>query len=290
MKQSWQTTRFELDVSTPLVMGIVNVTPDSFSTAKPSQSALELTRQSLELAQAQLEARADLLDLGAESTRPGAPVLSEAEEWARLEPVLREVLTWGVPVSVDTYKSVTMKRALDLGADVINDVFALRQAGALELMAQYRCGICLMHLHLTPQTMQISPMEDPVVEQVIEFLLERVLSCERHGVSLPRLMLDPGIGFGKTTEQNFSLLARQAELHVRGLPLLVGWSRKSSLGAVTGLEVHQRLIPSVAAAVLAMERGAQVIRVHDVSHTVAARSVWLAQRPQRPPLRPNGLH
>jgi dihydropteroate synthase len=281
MKQHWQTTRFEIDVSSPLVMGIVNITPDSFSTSHGAQDSIALSARSIELSHAQLSAGAELLDLGAESSRPGAQALGEDEEWARLLPVLKEVLTWHIPVSVDTYKPGIMRRALDMGVDIINDIFAFRQDGALALMKEYSCGMCLMHMHGTPQTMQLSPMQGLVVEQVQGFLSERVWACEQMELSLERLMLDPGIGFGKTTDQNFALLAHQGDLRVKGLPLLVGWSRKSSLGAVTGLQVGERLIPSVAAAVLAMERGAQVIRVHDVKETVAAKAVWQAQRHQR---------
>ena len=280
MNRHWQTTRFELDVSSPLVMGIVNITPDSFSTALNINEArrLALTRLSIELAQSQLAAGADILDLGAESTRPGAQALDEDIEWARLAPVLEEVLRWGHPISVDTYKPGIMKRALEMGVDIINDVMAARLPGALEVLRAARCGLCLMHMHGTPQTMQVCPMQGSVIPQVQAFLSERIQACEGQGIALSRLMLDPGIGFGKTTEQNFELLAHQGHLHVRGLPLMVGWSRKSSLGSVTGLEVDERLIPSVAAAVLAMERGAQVQRVHDVAETLAARAVWLAQR------------
>ena len=246
MAQYWQTTRFELDLSTPLVMGIVNITPDSFSTPLHGESSHALTRAAIELAQTQLKSGAQILDLGAESTRPGAQALAEQAEWSRLEPVLHEVLGWGLPISVDTYKPGIMKRALAMGVDIINDVFAARQAGALAV--------------------------------VQAFLGERIEACLGQGIGLSRLMLDPGIGFGKTPEQNFELLAHQGQLHVRGLPLLVGWSRKSSLGVVTGLAVGERLIASVTAAVLAMDKGAQVLRVHDVKETLAAKAVWLAQR------------
>jgi len=280
MQHHWQTSRFELDISSPLVMGIVNITPDSFSTSSGLEEAQALAVRSIELAHEQVKAGAEILDLGAESTRPGAVALSEEEEWARLFPVLREVLTWRIPVSVDTYKSGIMRRALEMGVDIINDIFAFQQVGSLALMKEFGCGMCLMHMKGTPQTMQLNPIEDAVVQQVKNFFTERLKACEELGISLKRLMLDPGIGFGKSVEQNFALLAHQDEVRVKGLPLLVGWSRKSSLGAVTGLEVGERLIPSVAAALLAMERGAQVIRVHDVRETVTARAVWKAMRRQ----------
>ena len=278
MAQYWQTTRFELDLSTPLVMGIVNITPDSFSTPLHGESSHALTRAAIELAQTQLKSGAQILDLGAESTRPGAQALAEQAEWSRLEPVLQEVLGWGLPISVDTYKPGIMKRALAMGVDIINDVFAARQAGALAVLGEHRCGVCLMHMHGEPQTMQVTPLQGLVVPQVQAFLGERIEACLGQGIGLSRLMLDPGIGFGKTPEQNFELLAHQGQLHVRGLPLLVGWSRKSSLGVVTGLAVGERLIASVTAAVLAMDKGAHVLRVHDVKETLAAKAVWLAQR------------
>jgi dihydropteroate synthase len=180
----------------------------------------------------------------------------------------------GVPVSVDTCKPEVMRQALDLGADIINDIWALRQPGARETVAAHPpCGICVMHMHGEPRTMQRSPMEGDAVPQVLAFLDRASTGLLEAGVGRNRIAWDPGIGFGKTVEQNFALLARQGELLAAGYPLLVGWSRKSSLGAATGLPVHERLVASIAAALLAVERGAHVVRAHDVKETVAALKV-----------------
>ena len=223
---------------------------------------------------------ADILDIGGESTRPGSPAVGLEEELARVLPVVRGAVSMGVPVSVDTYKPEVMQAVLDLGADIINDIWALRQPGAQAVVASHpACGVCLMHMHRDPQTMQASPMDGDIVLQVQRFLRDSAESLCVMGVQPGRIVLDPGVGFGKTVEQNFSLLAHQAEFLVDGYPLLAGWSRNSSLGAVTGLAVDQRMVPSVAAALLAVERGAHIVRVHDVRETVAALSVWTAARP-----------
>jgi dihydropteroate synthase len=271
----WQTTRFQLDLARPLVMGIVNVTPDSFSDGGQHDQAAS----ALAHAERLLKEGAHLLDIGGESSRPGAPALSEEEEWRRLAPVLTECLRWQVPISLDTYKPATMRRALDLGVDIINDIWGLRQPGAVAAVAASACGVCVMHMHGEPQTMQLQPLQGDAVQVVRTFLQERVSVLTAAGVATERMALDPGVGFGKTVEQNFSLLAQQAALQLPGHPWLVGWSRKSSLGAVTGLELSQRLIPSVAAALLAVERGAHIVRVHDVAETVAALAVWQAAHP-----------
>ncbi|TNF52653.1 MAG: dihydropteroate synthase, partial [Burkholderiales bacterium] len=192
------------------------------------------------------------------------------DELARVVPVLREAVGLGVPVSVDTYKPEVMQTALDLGVDIINDIWALRRGRAMDVVAAHpRCGVCLMHMHRDPQTMQVAPMAGDVVAPVMDFLRERGEALKDLGVSASRITVDPGIGFGKTVEQNFSLLARQRELLELGYPVLAGWSRKSSLGAVTGREQPQdRVNASVAAALLAVERGASIVRVHDVRETV----------------------
>ena len=269
----WQTSRFRIDLSRPQVMGIVNVTPDSFSDGGHHATAAQALRHAEQL----LTQGADLLDIGGESTRPGSPAVPLAEELARVLPVVREAVRLGAPISVDTYKPEVMQAVLDLGADVINDIWALRQPGAREAVARHpSCGVCLMHMHRDPQTMQTQPLDGDVIPAVNAFLeqeLDRLLVL---GVEAERVMLDAGIGFGKTVMQNFALLARQSELSVRGLPWLAGWSRKSSLGAVTGLPVEQRLVPSISAAVLAVDRGARVVRVHDVQETRAALQVWQA--------------
>ena len=271
----WQTTRFQLDLARPLVMGIVNVTPDSFSDGGQHDQAAS----ALAHAERLLKEGADVLDIGGESSRPGAPALSEEEEWLRIAPVLTECLRWQVPISLDTYKPATMRHALDLGVDIINDIWGLRQPGAVAAVAASACGVCVMHMHGEPQTMQLQPLQGDAVQAVRAFLQERVSVLAAAGVATERIALDPGVGFGKTVEQNFSLLAQQATLQFPAHPWLVGWSRKSSLGAVTGLDLSQRLIPSVAAAVLAVERGAHIVRVHDVAETVAAVAVWQAARP-----------
>jgi dihydropteroate synthase len=271
----WQTARFLLDLDRPRVMGIVNVTPDSFSDGGRFVS----TRTALEHCEQLLREGADLLDIGGESSRPGIAPVSLDEERARVMPVLREAVRFGVPLSVDTYKPEIMREALDLGADIVNDIRALQQPGALDVVASHAsCGVCIMHMHGEPQTMQAAPMSGDAVPQVREFLRERSEALRQRGVSVTRIAWDPGVGFGKTVQQNFALLARQRELLHDGYPLLAGWSRKSSLGTVTGEPVHQRVAASVAAAVLAVDRGASIVRVHDVRETVAALKVWSAMQ------------
>ncbi len=267
----WKTSRFEIDLVTPKVMGIVNVTPDSFSDG--SQHA-NLT-SALKHCELLLKQGAHILDIGGESTRPGAQPVSLEEELQRVVPVVKEAVRLNVPISVDTYKPQVMQVALDAGADIINDIWALRQKGALDVVSKHTgCGVCLMHMHAQPQDMQMHPMEGLAISAVIAFLQERAQALMERGVSKQRIALDPGVGFGKTVAQNFELLAHQKQLSSLGYPLLVGWSRKSSLGAVTGREVAERLVPSVAAALLAVERGAQVVRVHDVEATVQALTIW----------------
>ena len=277
----WQTSRFEIDLSRPKVMGVVNVTPDSFSDGGEHfeiQSALKHCEQLL-------REGADILDIGGESSRPGALALSLEEELARVIPVVRYAVTLGVPVSVDTYKPAVMQAVLDLGADIINDIWALRWSepqglkSALDVVSAFdRCGVCLMHMHRDPQTMQTTPMQGDVVEQVRGFLADRIQALERKGIARKRICIDPGIGFGKTVEQNFALLAHQRELLALGYPVVSGWSRKSSLGAVTGAAAEDRVAASVAAAVLAVERGAHIVRVHDVKATVQGLKVFEAMQ------------
>ena len=276
----WKTTRFEIDLSSPQVMGIVNVTPDSFSDGGRHNDPARALAHAEQL----LKDGATILDIGGESTRPGAPPVPLQEELDRVLPVLREALKLGVPLSIDTYKPEVMQACLDLGADIINDVWALQrpfqhgQGNGVEVVAAHPdCGVCLMHMHLEPQSMQIAPMTGDVVPQVAAFLAHHASLLRARGVAPARIVLDYGIGFGKTVEQNFALLARQAELLALGYPLLSGWSRKSSLGAVTGREVpRERAAASVAAHLMAIERGAMVVRVHDVRDTVDAIKVWQA--------------
>jgi len=273
----WQTSRFDIDLSQPRVMGIVNVTPDSFSDGGQHASTAAALRHCEQL----LAQGAHILDIGGESTRPGSPAVPLAQELERVLPVLHEAVKLGVPLSVDTYKPEVMQAALDAGADIVNDIWALRQGRAAEVVAAHpRCGVCLMHMHRDPQTMQVAPMEGDVLPAVAAFLDNRARALRALGVAAPRIVLDPGIGFGKTVAQNFSLLARQIELCELGYPLLAGWSRKSSLGAVTGHEQPaDRMAASVAAALLAVDRGARVVRVHDVRETVDALKVWQAMHP-----------
>lgn len=272
----WQTSRFRIDLAQPRVMGIVNVTPDSFSDggrhfAGPGSALAHCEKL--------LGEGADILDIGGESTRPGIAPVPLEEERARVLPVLREAVKLGVPVSVDTYKPELMREALDLGADIINDIWGLRRPGAEEAVAAHpACGVCVMHMHGEPQGMQRSPMAGDAVPQVLRFLRERTRALREQGVDNDRIAWDPGIGFGKTVEQNFALLGRQQELLRHGHPLLVGWSRKSSLGVVTGLPVQERVTASVAAALLGADRGARIVRVHDVRETVAALKVWQAMQ------------
>ena len=276
----WHTSRFTLDLARPQIMGIVNATPDSFSDGGRYLSTAAALRQCEQL----LQDGADILDIGGESTRPGSPAVGLEEELARVLPVVRGAVSLGVPVSVDTYKPEVMQAVLDLGADIVNDIWALRQPGAAQVVAQHpRCGVCLMHMHGDPQTMQVQPMAGGVLPQVLSFLERSAQTLQALGVEKARIVLDPGIGFGKTVEQNFALLARQSELLALGYPVLAGWSRKSSLGAVTGLDVGQRLLPSVAAALLAVEHGARVVRVHDVRETAQALAVWRAMAAAQTP-------
>ncbi len=277
----WQTSRFALDLARPCVMGIVNVTPDSFSDGGQHASAAAALQHCEQL----LKDGAHVLDIGGESSRPGALPLPLDEELERVLPVVRDAVRMGVPVSVDTYKPEVMQAVLDLGADIINDIWALRQPGAANTVARYPgCGVCLMHMHREPRTMQAQTMLGDVVPQVLAFLLQRASELQDVGVAANQIVIDPGIGFGKTVAQNFSLLSRQRELLVAGYPLLAGWSRKSSLAAVTStslssvatLDVLTRMVPSVAAALLAVERGARIVRVHDVRETVQALAVLAA--------------
>jgi len=270
----WQTTRVDIDLTNPRVMGIVNVTPDSFSDGGQHAGTAAALRHCERL----LKEGAHILDIGGESTRPGSPAVPLDEELARVLPVVREAMRLDVPISVDTYKPEVMRAVLDAGADIINDIWALRRGDALQAVAAHpRCGVCLMHMHRDPQTMQVAPMEGDVLPDVLAFLAERAGALVARGVSRERIVLDPGIGFGKTVAQNLSLLARQAELLSPGFALLAGWSRKSTLGAITGHErPADRAAASVAAAVLAVERGARVVRVHDVRDTADALKVWQA--------------
>jgi len=269
----WQTARFTIDLRTPVVMGIVNTTPDSFSDGGRHGVASDACAYCDQL----VAEGAGILDIGGESTRPGAQPPDLHEELGRVMPVLRHAVTLGVPVSVDTSRPEVMRAALDAGADIINDVRALRRPGALAALAVHpRAGACLMHLRGEPDTMATLTDYGDVVAEVGDFLRARLAALEAAGVVRERIVLDPGIGFAKTAAHNWALLQRQRELLVIGRPLLWGWSRKGSLGQLTGRPVGERLAASVAAALAAVQRGGRIVRVHDVAATVDALKVWQA--------------
>ena len=269
----WHTTRFEIDLALPRVMGIVNVTPDSFSDA----GAHADTRRAIAHCEQLVAEGADILDIGGESTRPGARAVPEAEELARVLPVVDAAIKLGCPVSVDSRHAAVMRAVLDRGADIINDIHALQAPGALAVVAAHpSCGVCLMHMRGSPESMQEQPEYGDVLAEVSNFLSERSARLQGLGVAAERIVLDPGIGFGKSVAHNLALLARQAELLALGQPLLVGWSRKSTLGAITGRDVAQRGPASLAAALAAVQWGARIVRVHDVAATVDALKVWRA--------------
>lgn len=254
-------------------MAIINVTPDSFSDGGRFAQAADARRQ----CERALEEGAEILDIGGESSRPGADPVSEQQELDRIAPVLEHALTLGVPVSVDSVKPAVMRRVLGMGVDIINDINALRAPDALNVVAAHpTCGVVLMHMRGTPQTMQDRPEYGDVVTEVADFLRGRVQALREADVDSERIVLDPGIGFGKSPAHNLELLGRQRELAGLGQPLLVGWSRKSALGVVTGRPVNDRLVASVAAALAAVSQGAAVVRVHDVAATADALKVWRA--------------
>ena len=269
----WITTRFNIDLSRPKVMGIVNVTPDSFSDGGHHASAAS----ALAHCEALLRQGADILDIGGESSRPGALQLSVDQEWMRIEGVLKGAVSLGCPISVDTCKPEVMGRALDLGVDIVNDIKALGVPGSMQVVATHAtCGVCLMHMCGTPLDMQTQTDYDDVVVEVGHFLADRARALIEQGVGQDRIALDPGIGFGKTPEQNVTLLREQGALLALGFPLLVGWSRKSTLGVLTGKPVEERLAASLAAALASVSLGASIVRVHDVGPTVDALKVWQA--------------
>jgi dihydropteroate synthase len=280
----WRTTRFEIDLALPRVMGIVNVTPDSFSDGDPGLTPA----RAIATCERLLAEGADLLDLGGESSRPGAEPVSLEVELARVLPVLRAAVRLGCPVSIDSAKPEVMSAALDLGADIVNDIGALRAPGALELVAAHpSCGVCLMHMRGTPRSMQADTHYEDVVAEVGSFLRERIAVVQAAGVAGERIVVDPGVGFGKMPVQNLELLSRQHELLELGVPLLTGWSRKATLARLAGVAATppaertpaQRATldaASVAASLLAVQRGARIVRVHNVAAMVAALAVWKA--------------
>lgn len=270
---------YRLTLDRPLIMGIVNLTADSFSGDGMGGDV----RAAIAHAEAQRAAGADILDLGAESSRPGAAPVPADIEMGRLLPVLKAVRDWGVPVSVDSMKPEVMRMAIDAGAALINDITALQTPGALEAVAGSAVGLCLMHMQGEPRTMQTSPQYGDVVADVREFLAARLATCEAAGIARERLLIDPGFGFGKTVEHNYLLLRELRRFTELGVAVLAGLSRKSMLGAVTGQPNGVARLPaSVAAAVLAVERGARIVRVHDVAATKDALAVWQAMQGRKP--------
>mgnify|MGYP000872951510 FL=1 len=269
-----QCGKFDLSLDRPLVMGIVNLTPDSFS----GDGLATSSAQAIAHARAQIAAGADILDLGAESSRPGAIPTPLDEELSRLLPVMEALAGCGVPISVDTYKPAVMRAALAAGAAMINDIYALRMPGAVEALADTDCAVCLMHMQGEPLTMQQAPTYGDVVVEVRDFLAGRVAVLEAAGIARERIVLDPGFCFGKTLEHNLELLRHLPDTTVSGLPILAGLSRKSMLGGITGRSVEERLPASLAAAVIALAGGARILRVHDVAATRDALAVWSAVR------------
>ncbi len=265
---------FQLPLSRPLLMGIVNLTPDSFSGDGLASNIGEAVAQ----ARRQIDAGADLLDLGAESSRPGATPTAENEELRRLLPVLEALSDCGVPISVDTYKPTVMRAALANGASMINDIYALRKPGAMAVVADSNCAVCLMHMQGTPLTMQEQPAYGDIVAEVQGFLRTRVSAALAAGITRDRLLLDPGFGFGKLPEHNFALVRSLGELCATGHPVLLGVSRKSSLGGLTGRPVEDREPESLAAGLIGALKGASVLRVHEAGWMKralrVAQSLW----------------
>lgn len=263
---------YRLSLARPILMGIVNLTPDSFS----GDGLVGHVDKAIRHARQQLEAGSDILDIGAESSRPGAVPTPEDEELRRLIPVLREITAWGVPVSVDTYKPAVMRAALEAGASMINDITGMARQQARSAVAGSNCAVCVMHMQGQPGTMQQAPNYDDVVGEVRAFLNGCVERCCAAGIERDRLVIDPGFGFGKTLQHNLALFRAISAGALGDLPLLVGVSRKSMLGAITGRPVEQRLASSIAAALLAAQKGAKILRVHDVGATRDALAVWSA--------------
>lgn len=258
--------RFQLDLSKPRVMGIVNVTPDSFSDG----GKFNTTEKAIEHALQLVEEGAEILDIGGESTRPGATPVPLDEELKRVIPVIEGLRDVGVPLSIDTYKPQVMQAAITAGADIVNDVCALREPQALEIVATSQAGVCLMHMQGRPQTMQVDPQYDDVVSEVRDFLKDRLDAAVQAGIDRSRIVLDPGFGFGKRTAHNLTLLDHLNDIQALGLPLLIGLSRKSVLGQVVGSSVDERIHASIAASVVSVMKGANIVRVHDVKPTIDA--------------------
>ena len=266
----WQCGPFSLSFDGPRVMGIVNVTPDSFSDG----GAYESVAAAVDHARRLVDDGADIIDVGGESTRPGAEPVPVALELARVIPVVAALSDVGVPISIDTVKPQVMVAALEAGASIVNDVNGLRASGALDVVAASDCGVVVMHMQGEPRTMQDAPTYDDVVDEVIEFLTERMAALAAVGVAAERIAVDPGIGFGKTFAHNLTLIRRLGDLLGLGRPMVIGLSRKGLIGTITGRDVADRDAGSVAAALIAAERGARILRVHDVRATCDALAVW----------------
>ena len=266
----------------PLVMGILNATPDSFSDGGCFHAKDDALRQ----AELMIAAGVDLIDIGGESTKPGAVPVPLQEELDRVLPIIEALKDCGVALSIDTYKAETMRQALLAGVDCINDIWALRQAGSEDVVTDdaltNHCGIVLMHMQGDPITMQLNPNYVNVVSEVNAFLIERTQTLIKQGIAAERIAIDPGFGFGKSLDHNLRMLQEFTKFTQNGHPVLAGISRKSMLGKITGREVGDRLVPSVVAAVLAAERGAHIVRVHDVPETIDALSLWAAAQGSEP--------
>ena len=271
---TWRCGRFLFEPrKRPLVMGILNTTPDSFSDGGQYQSA----KAAIAHAERMIDSGVDIIDIGGESTRPGAEPVSLQEELDRVMPVIESLVDCGVALSIDTYKSETMKAALNAGIDCVNDIWGLRQAGAAQVVSDHpECGVVLMHMQRDPQTMQFDPHYDDVIAQVSDFLVERANALTKLGISLDRIALDPGFGFGKSLEHNLTMLSQFERFTQLDFPVLAGISRKSMLGKLTGRDTDDRLAASIAAVIMAADRGARIVRVHDVAETIDALKLWEA--------------
>ena len=276
MPTTWRCGRFLFNFhqrKRPLVMGILNTTPDSFSDGGKFRTAKDALAQ----AELMITNGVDLIDIGGESTRPGAEPVSLQEELDRVLPVIEGLKDCGVPLSIDTYKAETMRQALRAGVDCVNDIWALRQEGAIDAVLEHaNCGIVLMHMQRDPLTMQFNPEYQDVIAEVKQFLQERAESLQANGVERNRIVIDPGFGFGKSLEHNLHMLSQFQAFLTLGYPVLAGISRKSMIGKITGKDANDRVAPSIAAAIMAAGRGANIIRVHDVAETVDALKLWEA--------------
>ena len=281
MPATWRCGRFLFDFSkrkTPLVMGILNATPDSFSDGGQFRTPSDAIAQ----AERMIAHGVDIIDIGGESTRPGAEPVPLQEELDRVLPVIEALKDCGVALSIDTYKAETMRQSLSAGVDCVNDIWALRQEGALEAVLESdlnpgkQCGVVLMHMQRDPQTMQFDPHYQDVMAEVKAFLQERANLLKEQGITQDRIAIDPGFGFGKSLDHNLKMLADFEQFSQLGYPVLAGISRKSMLGKLTGLDANERVAPSIAAAILAADRGARILRVHDVPETVDALKIWAA--------------